>query len=125
MEGVFPCLLKQLMLDGDERCLTETLQGQNHPIGQEAVHQDPAATGSIITQAPTTSFLFTECQKVSAVQSSVSYLGGIRWMPQSSPEDGLGGMVPFISSLTYTVILQSSTCEITLPGQSESKYVRS
>lgn len=94
MEGVFPCLLKQLMLDGDERCLTETLQGQNHPIGQEAVHQDPASTGSITAQVPTTSFLFTECQNVSALESGVSYLGGIRWMPQSSPEDGLGGMIP-------------------------------
>ncbi len=50
MEGIFPGLLEQLMLDGDERGLTETLQGQNHPIRQQAVHQDPADTLSIIIQ---------------------------------------------------------------------------
>lgn len=44
MERIFPGLLEQLMFDGDERGLTETLQGQNHPIGQQAVHQDPVDT---------------------------------------------------------------------------------
>ena len=42
MKGIFPGLLEQLMFDGDERGLAETLQGQNHPIGQQAIHQDPA-----------------------------------------------------------------------------------
>lgn len=51
MEGIFPGFLKQLMFDGDERCLTETLQGQNHPIGQKTVHQDPAATAIITVLA--------------------------------------------------------------------------
>lgn len=51
MEGIFPSLLKELMFDGDERCLTETLQGQNHPVGQETVHQDPAVTVVITLQA--------------------------------------------------------------------------
>lgn len=44
MEGIFPGFLEQLMFDGDECGLTETLKGQNHPIGQQAVHQDPAAS---------------------------------------------------------------------------------
>lgn len=48
MKGIFPGLLEQLMFDGDERGLTETLQGQNHPIGQQAVHQDPAVKLSIV-----------------------------------------------------------------------------
>lgn len=47
MEGIFPGLLEQLVFDGDERGLTEALQGQNHPIGQQAVHQDPADTPTI------------------------------------------------------------------------------
>lgn len=47
MKRIFPGLFEQLMFDGDERGLTETLQGQNHPIGQQAVHQDPAETLSI------------------------------------------------------------------------------
>lgn len=51
MEGIFPGFLKQLMFDGDERCLTETLQGQNHPIGQKTVHQDPAVTAIITVLA--------------------------------------------------------------------------
>lgn len=51
MEGIFPGFLEQLMFDGDERCLTETLQGQNHPIGQKTVHQDPAVTATISVQA--------------------------------------------------------------------------
>lgn len=50
MEGIFPGLLEQLMFNSDERGLTETLQGQNHPIGQQAVHQDPAVKLSIIIQ---------------------------------------------------------------------------
>lgn len=58
------------------------------------------------------------------MQSSVSYLGGIRWMPHSSPEDGLGGMVPWVSSLGYTVILQNSTWEMTtLTSESWSNHV--
>lgn len=36
-----------------------------------------------------------------------SYLGGIRWMPHSSPEDGLGGIFLFVSQLGYTVPLQT------------------
>lgn len=47
---MFPGLPEQLVFDGDERCLTETLQGQDHPIGQQAVHQDPADTLSINIQ---------------------------------------------------------------------------
>ena len=50
MEGIFPGLLKQFMFDGDERGLTDTFQGQNHPIGEQAVHQDPAVTLSTIIQ---------------------------------------------------------------------------
>lgn len=42
MEGIFPGLFEELVLDGDERGFTETLQGQDHPVGQQAVHQDPA-----------------------------------------------------------------------------------
>lgn len=42
MEGIFPCLLKQLVFDRDKRGLAETLQGQDHPVGKQAVHQDPA-----------------------------------------------------------------------------------
>lgn len=56
MEGIFPCLLKQLMFDGDECCLTETFQGQNHPIGQEAVHQNPAVTAVITVQTQQVAF---------------------------------------------------------------------
>lgn len=41
MEGIFPGLLKQLVFNSDESGLTETLQGQDHPVGQQAVHQDP------------------------------------------------------------------------------------
>lgn len=32
----------------------------------------------------------------------VSYLGGIKWMPHSSPEDGLGGIFPYVSQLSHT-----------------------
>lgn len=42
MEGIFPGLLKQLVFNSDQRGLTETLQGQDHPVGQQAVHKDPA-----------------------------------------------------------------------------------
>lgn len=42
MEGIFPGLLKQLMFNSDECGLAETLQRQDHSIGQQAVHQDPA-----------------------------------------------------------------------------------
>lgn len=42
MEGIFPGLLKQLVFNSDKCGLTETLQGQDHPVGQQAVHQDPA-----------------------------------------------------------------------------------
>lgn len=42
MEGILPGLLEQLVLDSDERGLAETLQGQDHPVGQQAVHQDSA-----------------------------------------------------------------------------------
>lgn len=42
MEGIFPGLLKQLMFNSDECGLAETLQRQDHAIGQQAVHQDPA-----------------------------------------------------------------------------------
>lgn len=48
------------------------------------------------------------------MQSIVSYLGGIKWMPHSSPEDGLGGMAPSVSPLSYTARLQSSTWQTTL-----------
>lgn len=48
MEGIFPGLFEQLVLDGDERGLSETLQGQNHSIGQQAVHEDPADMLSIM-----------------------------------------------------------------------------
>ena len=48
MEGILPGLLEQLVFDGDECGLAETLQGQNHPVRQQAVHQDPADTFRII-----------------------------------------------------------------------------
>lgn len=51
VEGIFPGFLKQLMFDGDESCLTETLQGQNHPIGQKTIHQDPVVTAIVTVQA--------------------------------------------------------------------------
>lgn len=47
------------MFDGDERGLTETLQGQNHPIGQQAVHQNPAEEPIIITKCSFSTLLFT------------------------------------------------------------------
>ena len=49
MKRIFSGLLEQLVFDGDERGLTETLQCQNHSIGQQAVHQDPAEAPVIIT----------------------------------------------------------------------------
>lgn len=59
MERIFSGLFKQLMFDGDERGLTETLQGQNHPIGQQAVHQNPAEEPIIITKCSCSTLLFT------------------------------------------------------------------
>lgn len=38
MERIFSCLLEKLMFDGNECGLAETLHGQNHPVGEEAVH---------------------------------------------------------------------------------------
>lgn len=32
----------------------------------------------------------------------VSYLGGIKWMPHSSPEDGLGGIFLYVSQHSHT-----------------------
>lgn len=58
MERIFSGLLKQLMFDGDERGLTETLQGQNHPIGQQAVHQNPAEEPIIITKCSCSALRF-------------------------------------------------------------------
>lgn len=34
---------------------------------------------------------------------NVSYLGGIKWIPHSSPEDGLGGISLSVSQLSHTV----------------------
>lgn len=44
VERVLPGLPEQLVFDGDECGLAQALQGQDHAIGQQAVHQDPAET---------------------------------------------------------------------------------
>ena len=112
VERVFPGLLEQLVFDGDERRFAETLHGQNHPVGKEAVHQDPEDAPAIVISIlktstaekaernPDTSALVTDWSGL--------YLGGIRWMPHSSPEEGLGGIFSSVSQLRHTVKLQSA-----------------
>lgn len=56
MEGIFSGLLEQIVFDGIERGLTETLQGQNHPIGQQAVHQNSAHAQIVIIVTLMTNF---------------------------------------------------------------------
>lgn len=47
VERTFPGLLEKVVFDGNERGFSEALEGQNHSIGQQAVHQDPAHMLSI------------------------------------------------------------------------------
>lgn len=64
-----------------------------------------AITSIIVANCMCTQRKNTKC----IIESFMSYLGGIKWMPHSSPEDGLGGIFPSVSQLSYTVKLQSTT----------------